>query len=228
MHIPETIESPGRHRALGILFTLFMVPALANGLYNPLLTDHAALFWSLDFFIFVPYPLAIYCIARRKNLIRPLEPGLDNTIAGKRNTPLVLLLCLILAPVFHYLLLAAWDLSSLFLPDHAFIKFSYSAMIPAEPPLRLVAVTYLALSAGIVEEVFYRGMLHKLLAGRYGLWPYLLISSLLFASIHWEQGLVGLSATFFYGLFCAMFYAKARNLWPLICAHTFVDIMAFS
>ncbi|TDQ54237.1 CPBP family intramembrane glutamic endopeptidase [Actinorugispora endophytica] len=90
------------------------------------------------------------------------------------------------------------------------------------------------LTAGVLEEVFYRGWLQTRLEVRYGRWPAILASSLLFAAMHTSHlhgdavglGLASLAA--FQGVFGLMqgyLWARYRNIWVLVAVHAVVNLV---
>jgi membrane protease YdiL (CAAX protease family) len=104
--------------------------------------------------------------------------------------------------------------------------FSYD--FPATFPWQALVILYACLSAALVEEIIFRGLLIPWLESR-GLkvWTSVFVSALLFAGIHWCQGPVQLAHTFVFGMITGMSFATSRKLWPLILAHFFVDLVAF-
>ena len=111
-------------------------------------------------------------------------------------------------------------------------NFRYAQAIPANPWLAFTAITYLAVSAGVVEEIIFRGLPYLLFSSRLSgaslTASYLLVTSALFASVHWENGSGETFATFFLGLAIAAIYTRVRNLWPFIIGHVFTDVLAFA
>ena len=85
------------------------------------------------------------------------------------------------------------------------------------------------LLAPIAEEVLFRGLVFRILLGRWTLWPALATSALLFALIHlpywWLSGaasptglVVKLGSIFAYGVFFALLYRWSGSLYaPLTC-----------
>jgi membrane protease YdiL (CAAX protease family) len=90
---------------------------------------------------------------------------------------------------------------------------------------------YLAITAGIVEEIFFRGLPFLYVIERFPAkiptGTYVVTTALLFGAIHWENGGHEVVATFIYGVFAAAFYLKLRDLWPLIGAHALIDVWGF-
>ncbi|GAA4897723.1 CPBP family intramembrane glutamic endopeptidase [Streptomonospora salina] len=91
------------------------------------------------------------------------------------------------------------------------------------------------LTAGVLEEVFYRGWLQTRLEAAFGPWPAILIGSLLFALMHAGSHLDGgaswvgiASLVAYHGMFGLMqgyLWARYRNIWVLIAIHAVVNLV---
>lgn len=87
--------------------------------------------------------------------------------------------------------------------------------------------------AAFGEEMVYRGYLLNRLADLWGQTQFgwgasVLISSLLFGSVHLYQGLAGVVETFVFGMVLAALYTLTkRNLWLPIIFHGMVDTIGF-
>ena len=69
----------------------------------------------------------------------------------------------------------------------------------------------------VVEEVFYRGVVTRLLLRRYRPWTAILVSGLIFAIIHLNPA--QFIPAFTSGMFYAWLYYRMRSLWPGILLH---------
>ncbi|HEX7190379.1 MAG TPA: CPBP family intramembrane glutamic endopeptidase [Thermoanaerobaculia bacterium] len=85
--------------------------------------------------------------------------------------------------------------------------------------------TVLALSAGVCEEIVYRGFMLWFAAMWLGLWPGLLVSSLLFGLAHLYLGWKHVLRTSIAGVFFALVAVASASLWPAIALHAFIDIL---
>jgi membrane protease YdiL (CAAX protease family) len=75
-------------------------------------------------------------------------------------------------------------------------------------------------SAPICEEIFFRGFLYRILRGRMGLWPALVIDGALFGAVHLTSGgplAVALIAPL--GFLLCLVYERSGSLWPCIALH---------
>lgn len=85
-----------------------------------------------------------------------------------------------------------------------------------------------SLTAGITEEVIYRGFLifaFSYLFPSLSIWIVILIVSLLFGLAHTYQGTLGVVKTTIIGLFFSILYLSLGSILPLIVLHFFIDYM---
>jgi len=88
----------------------------------------------------------------------------------------------------------------------------------------LTRFSWLSVTAGICEEFIYRGILMGLLASSLGIWPAILISSLVFGIGHSYQGPVGVLRTGLVGLVLAIVVTLTGSLFVAMVAHAAIDI----
>jgi membrane protease YdiL (CAAX protease family) len=100
---------------------------------------------------------------------------------------------------------------------------SLTAMAP-HTPTELRRFTWLSLTAGICEEVLYRGLLMTSLAAVTGLWPAVVLSSVVFGIGHAYQGKVGVLRTGLVGLVMALVVVFTGSLPLAMVIHAVVDI----
>jgi membrane protease YdiL (CAAX protease family) len=99
-------------------------------------------------------------------------------------------------------------------------------ILPQSPRER-VPFFALAVTAGICEEILYRGFAMAALAGA-GLpsWSVVVISSLLFGAAHLYQGRGGLVGTILLGAIFGVARVAFGSLIPVMAWHTAIDIVA--
>lgn len=84
-----------------------------------------------------------------------------------------------------------------------------------------------SLSAGLGEEIVYRGYLVVVLGAIFsGPWWAAVASSLAFAILHAYQGGVGIVRSGVLGFVFAAAFIEGGSLWPLIIVHTGVDLVS--
>jgi membrane protease YdiL (CAAX protease family) len=235
--MPASLEpKPLSHRqarAAGLAALPAAALGIANGWYLEAVYRYSApLFWTLDLLHFMVVP-AVCCWLLWKNAgVAPSRYGLGR-IATQRGALRELLAYAGVAVAFVAGYGLLHNLAAAFSPLlWSGSAFSYQRAIPAGGAVATATLLYLALSAGLSEELVYRGLpalyLESRLAPSAFARVYPLASAAVFAAIHWEQGSQELFATFLFGLMAAWLYMKVRNLWPLVFAHALTDLLAFS
>jgi len=214
---------------LALLLLIGIAPAEFNWLYNPRLAHWPRLFWSVDIarFVLLPALVVAWCVSRR--LFTLVDIGLHTRVFGRDNRILFVVALVAIPLLMHWTdpKFVAWA-QEVYPPNRREPHFDYAQVLPPRGPetggLRLLAVTYMALSAAAAEEVYYRGILRRLFP-RGWLWsiPFVVSSAALFASIHWYGGPAKLLYTGCVGLMTATIYVLTGNLWPLIVGHFVVD-----
>ncbi len=109
--------------------------------------------------------------------------------------------------------------------------FTYFNVLPETGPVRVLIAIYFSVSAGVFEEIMYRALpwvyFSMFAPHRSRVFYYAISSSLLFGFAHWENGAHEIFATFALGFVACILYAKIRNIWPFVIAHTWIDLTAY-
>jgi membrane protease YdiL (CAAX protease family) len=98
-------------------------------------------------------------------------------------------------------------------------------------PMLLLALAAILIASSFGEEFLYRGFLMTRVAemggGGRGAWRVAVaVSAVVFGLIHFGWGLFGIIQTTFMGLALAVAYLLVgRNLWVLVLAHAYLDIL---
>ena len=98
------------------------------------------------------------------------------------------------------------------------IRFFFGSCSVAE----LAAISVMA---GIAEEMLFRGLAQAALGRWLGLWPGILLASLLFGTVHLITVTYGIIVTFV-GIYLGWCYAASGNLLVVIVAHALYDFLA--
>jgi membrane protease YdiL (CAAX protease family) len=85
------------------------------------------------------------------------------------------------------------------------------------PRQLMLSLLFLALLAPVVEELVFRGLLYGWVAGRWGSWPALIVSSLAFAGAHWEPSHIVLVLPL--GFLFGWLRRRTDSLLPSLVAH---------
>jgi membrane protease YdiL (CAAX protease family) len=208
-----------------------LLHSLADGLYKAPLHDWSvAAFWFADIAKFVLVPGAILWGLARFAGIRPRDYGLRWPGTPEERERLLggtLFACFVLVPLFFAVQQLLWLVGYYAMP-----AFGYEATLPDERFLRWLVIGYYALTAGVVEEIVFRGLPWTWVE-HFGDTPatrsaWVVVTSAVFALVHWENGGPALLATGAYGVGAALLYLKLRNLWPLVVAHVVTDVISFA
>jgi membrane protease YdiL (CAAX protease family) len=169
-------------------------------------------------------PLMVLAWLSRRAGLRMAELGFHGTVFGRKSVTLVTLLAIVFCWLSYTVFSEASGYAQRFLPEAGI--FHYRSVIPVADPGRSMAILYFALSAGFVEEIYFRGLLLRIAMASYGsVALFLILSPLFFAAIHWESGMANVAAAYVYGLFAAVAYVWLRNIWPLVVGHVFTDCL---
>jgi len=216
----------GRHRYL-LLAAIGIFPFLVNGPVNARIAHQPLLYWGFELAIWVVLPGLLLLMATRTPGFRFADLGLHLAVMNYRGLPAVLIACLLFSPLCYGVYVGAGALFERWFPQDGF--FNYETMIPESGIGYYAVILYFALSAGLVEEFLFRGLLFR--AAREFAHPalaFMLVSPLAFSLVHWESGPANLCATWVFGLFAAAAYLRMKNLWPLIVGHVVTDLLWFS
>jgi membrane protease YdiL (CAAX protease family) len=220
------------NRRAGIL-TIVLVgitPLELNGLYNGYLSQFPAWYWLVETFTWILLPSLLLWMGMRSGWFSTDDIGLHTRICGRRNIWLFVVTLIGLSWLVAELSLWSNLLARAIFPvNYGKLDFEYTDVIPAGGLGRFLALTHLALTAGIVEELYFRGLVRLLFSnGAIGNLGFIVCSSVLFASIHWEGGVWVLTEALLFGLSTAVIYSITGNLWPLIIGHAWADYFWFS
>ena len=203
---------------------------LVSGFFRrELYAYNAPLYWGFDLFKFVVVPVAVALFLAKRYRIQPKHYGLRGVADGEtwlQFIGLALFLVLILDLVYY----ASWYIGWLiFRPEN--VTAFYREINP-DGLLRIPVTLYMAVTAGIVEEVFFRGLplhlLERQFPNQVPRRAYVLGTAAAFGLIHWPNGTHEVLATFVFGLLAASIYLRLRDLWPLIVAHALIDLYGFA
>jgi len=95
------------------------------------------------------------------------------------------------------------------------------------PPMWVVVA--FSLFVGVHEEVFFRGfVLTRLNAVLRSRWGAIVVSSIVFGLLHFDQGPIGVVQTATVGFVLAVAATYLRTIWPVIIAHAMFDTISLS
>jgi len=207
----------------------FFIFGMINGIYNTVLADTSPwLFWIADILGWVALPSTILFYIYRYYGIGLSDYGLTYLKTPLQRKEIIhwsFLATFILSIYYFAFGWLAWE----FIGTSA-STFSYGSMVP-EGNGRYAAILYLAITAAVFEEIFFRGLIWRLVYSsgiRYNkAIIYVAVSSLLFGLVHWENGLHEVISAMVFGVVACVLYLRLHNLLPLMVAHFFIDIVNF-
>lgn len=224
-------EQGGEVSGVGIvvLTAPVIIAAFINGWYLPALADLGLhWFWLVDMLQWIFLPLGLmYALARRG--VRPVHYGFalppqSGVLLAASTVLVVLTLALV------YFGVRPWALQQF---GAVPVTFQFEEVELTGFAGRVLWL-YAGFTAGFVESIFYIGLpwlacLRWHQAGVVRISPVLfsLLSTLVFASVHWEQGWAGVVAAFAFGLAACFWFFRLRNLWQIAVAHTVIDLFTF-
>lgn len=211
-----------------LLASIPIINGELNGFYNPTLYRASPwLFWVVDVanFVLIPALLAFW-LSRYKN-IHPKHYGLQFSPRFADLLWSSIFFGILLFCAYYVAQCVGWAFTwRWYVPP----EFSYGNAIP-HGLFRAPVVLYMALTPGVMESIFMLALpwyfWRKYLNLAHLRTPFAFLSSAVFASCHWEQGPHNVIAAFVFGYASCLLYWKLNDLWPIIGAHTFVDIVEF-
>jgi len=217
------MENNPRNKAitisLGIIFLIWSV----NGMYMSFLSGYSkTLFWSLDLVQWVVIPSAIIIYLSSKNQLTIDQYGLDFRQLTIKTLIWTVPATLTLYPSFFWVT----DFTRELLGQPSGF-FTFHDAYP-DGIMGTIVWLYSALTAGIVESIFFIGLPWLLWSRRVkdNTLAFIVIISVIFAAVHWEQGLHILAGAFVFSLAACTWYLSLKTLWPVLLAHIFIDLIA--
>lgn len=210
-----------------ILVALLLVAIVwgVNGIYLSCLSRFSAVaFWMADLVQWVVLPAAILVFLARRHAVFPANYGFD-------PAQLRVSACL-----WGLVAGATFYAAFFWVRDFTFMRlgaptgfFALEDVFPGGV-MGTVVWIYSALSAGLIESIFFIGLPWLLWSrlGQSGTFSFALLCSLVFAAVHWEQGPHVVAGALAFNLVACAWYFRLRSLWPVAIGHALVDLIAFN
>ena len=215
-----------QHKRLLVLALCGIAPFMVNGLVNSVIAHNALFYWGFEMLTWIVIPSTILYLVIRTPGVQFSDLGYHCSFRGQADIGLVLLACAVFAPLCYGVYYYSYDFFSSLFPGQGF--FQYDSIVPESGILYYLVIIYFALSAGLVEEFLFHGLLYCAFSGfKHSLGLFLVISPILFSLVHWEDGVANLASTYIVGVFMAIAYLGFRNLWPLVIGHIVTDLVWF-
>lgn len=208
----------------------FFLFGMINGVYNGALAKMEPwLFWLVDVLGWIVLPSVILYYIYRYYGISLRDYGFTKLTSSNQRREIIswsFLATFILSIYYFSFGWLAWE----FIAAPTSPAFSYGGMVP-EGDTRYIAIFYLAATAAVFEEIFFRGLIWRLVYSSSTPYNkavvYVAVSSILFGLIHWENGVPEIFASMVFGIVACVLYLRLRNLTPLIIAHFVIDMVNF-
>jgi membrane protease YdiL (CAAX protease family) len=204
------------------IILLLVWPLYLNDIYLICLDNtHIGLLWILDILFYFMIPVATIIWLESKGKISLSAYGLTK-LPHPNSIIKGITLCLTLIIVFKFYL---GPIINGLMPG----KLFYGYIFPESQPFRFIIILYASLSAGVLEEIVYRGVvtteLRKHIQSKLLL---VIFSCFIFAGIHWSEGPAKVTQTFIWAIIPTIWFLKERNLWGPIVCHFLYDFMIYN
>ncbi|PKL39947.1 MAG: hypothetical protein CVV44_06920 [Spirochaetae bacterium HGW-Spirochaetae-1] len=210
-----------------IILRLFIIssPLLLNDFYLRLVPEDAvALKLVLDVMVYIFWQSTLIYLAFRARWFTVSDLGLSRERIGKQ----ILSGFIILALVSVVSLVI--DIGGFFMERSFHIKVGSVWYFPVpdwHPVPAFFYVLYLSITAGVYEEIVYRGIIISQL--RYVTakpWILVTVSALVFTIIHWSMGPGTWIIALLFGAFWAWLFLRQGKLLPIMIAHFLYDFLS--
>lgn len=105
-------------------------------------------------------------------------------------------------------------------------KHASTVALAPHTPAEVKSFAVLSVSAGVCEEIVYRGFMLWFVAIWIGLWPAVLATSVLFGIAHGYLGRKYVVRTALGGVLFGVIVVGSASLWPAIVLHAFTDLFS--
>ena len=205
------------------LFALISWPYFLNDLYLIPLTrsGNLALLWGLDVVFFCLIPATTLLVLFRRGYMRPAQIGLREWPDGAGW-----MMAIGAALAAHVVMTLNLEP---FLHAELCCRMCGSYPFPAAGLAKWGTIFYAALSAAVLEEIIFRGILiNRLRLYLRQPWVIVIIAAAVFALIHWCLGPGKLVSTFLMGILSILIYLRRGRLSEAMISHLIFNILAFS
>jgi membrane protease YdiL (CAAX protease family) len=210
-------------------FLIVICPFIFNGLYNQTLENTTAVFWLADILAMVVIPTIVFVILLKKDALTLKSIGVLPLPRSIGQILKFIIVIIVLTAGLFFIYTYVWIVvSDYFKQNYLATGFSYATQIQKTGKYATLFNVYASLTAGVVEEVYYRGVFRTIFSdSTMGKVAFVLCSSAVFSAVHWELGVVFLIATFVFGLAASTYYSLSKSLLPLVIAHSCIDFLYF-
>jgi hypothetical protein len=199
----------------------------ANGIYLAAFAqNHILLYWLADIFQWVMLPIMLITLLAEKASIFPKHYGLDTSALRWQSLIARTMAMFISAGLaFHWATQLSW-----YLLGHPTGYFNFLSAYPTGV-MHTVVWLYSSIAVGIVESIFFIGLpwlLYQNVQFHPSMKVFSVLTSVIFAATHWEQGPHAIVGAFCFSLVACYWYFRFGTLWPVAAGHALVDLVAFA
>lgn len=173
--------------------------------------------------------LLVFVTELKLNDIGIAIPNIDTAPLGSVMTYFIIGICLLyLLIVIYYHFNNKIRTKLIQAKENQLNTVSFSDMMPVTSREKHIW-NYVSLTAGVTEEIIYRGFLIfslSYLFPSFTIWLVIIISSLLFGLAHTYQGVIGVIRTAIIGILFSGLYIGLGSILPLIVFHFLIDYVA--
>jgi membrane protease YdiL (CAAX protease family) len=196
-------------------------PLLLNDLYLPLLPkDATTLNIVLDVLIYIVWQSTLLYVAHEAGWFSWSSLGINLKQASQWLWGIVLF-------IFVFIAYTGITIAFMYAQKHYGISipsFWYFPLPQWKAFYVFLYVLYLSITAGIYEEIIYRGIaIHQLKTLTSNTFILVLASTLLFVAIHWSMGPGTWIEATLWGALWAYLYIRTNSLLPIMIAHFLYD-----
>lgn len=228
MSIMSPAANRGKYTAALWTSAIFIVASLVDGwLKIELLRAPLIHFWIFDLTKWLALPAVLMLALRRSPDVRPQGYGLT----GNHGVGDILMLVpLVLLTLYIAYATPAYLANQVL--GHPEPPFSSPDTLASLGRFRIIGSIYFAITAGLWESIFIIGLPWLWFSqgapvSRSRAALFVVVSSLLFALGHWENGLPNVIAAFVFEVCAVWWYLRLKTLWPVIVAHALIDLYDF-
>jgi membrane protease YdiL (CAAX protease family) len=215
----------GVKRTLWIFTISWILICICSSVIRVLIPVSVELFLLIDIGIYSIPPIGILFILAARDPKILCEIGF--CISRKNYTGYAeLIVGIVCSPVAGAIFIALSWIVSQNLPSTPNYYMVLLASIKSDYG-RLAMATYLSMSAGIIEELVFRGFLFYLLRNQFSTVWICVLSSLLFSLFHIGSGISSIAQALVFGALITGWFVYTRNLWSVMIAHGSADVIAF-
>jgi hypothetical protein len=207
---PMTKTSPSLS---GTVVFLVVWPYYVNDFYLMAIPPSSqVLLWSLDLIFYTATPVITLAFFLFQNRISLSTLGLTRPLRFRTVAAGAVLGVVLLFSVH-------WNVEPILVTSFPRGPF-HGYQFPPSGVQRLVLISYAVLSAALLEEAIFRGLVVRYLESRIsGSLTVVMVASLLFGLMHWSQGIGFVLAMALWAVIPTIWAMHSRRVWGPIIAH---------